>query len=367
MQGIHTHASARLAARRDKPEFMPRACVRPCATLGARGRNVTRQGRVCDSVSFGRMLRTGRASSSRKVVMHAVESPDSLDADMRYFDGDLEADEDDLLGIDNVAVEVFRTGEKDKLEQDLDDEDEEEQMILEGEPDNPYLDRTMYHVMEFSTSYVSVMRKDELYMDFTEVYAADRVDTDDDHDLEFFRVQTDHLAHVPVQAYCPVAWTKIKTLRQDNGVVSSMKPARKGEKPLEPLFQQTIVENIRMYLVKADNPTPDDDEVTDEKLDFREVYVIDGAKRSLHKHAVEGLELIGKPNCNLVIKKEGLKVVDMSSYPTVDQILLEEDKKEFTRIQGDQEDDTFQQELPEDLFKEEMDYDEPDVPEVDLM
>ena len=57
-------------------------------------------------------MHTGRTAPSRKVVRRSVESPDSIDADLRYFDGDLEADEDDLLGIDSVAIEVFRTGDQ---------------------------------------------------------------------------------------------------------------------------------------------------------------------------------------------------------------------------------------------------------------
>jgi hypothetical protein len=48
-----------------------------------------------------------RKASPRAVAMRAMQPLDSLDSDERYFDGDLDEDEDDLLGLDDIDDEVL--------------------------------------------------------------------------------------------------------------------------------------------------------------------------------------------------------------------------------------------------------------------
>lgn len=366
MHAMHMHTCAR--DKLAECVTTARACVQPCTSVRARGAVTAKADRGRGSVSLTHKERTrvgtlhgntsymARKASPRAVAMRAMQPLDSLDSDERYFDGDLDEDDDDLLGLDVIDDEVL--GVKQVAEVDAID-GEGNLQILQGKTRSPYLDKSTYHVLNFATSFVCVKRKDEVLWDFSEVYAADKpVELEEElWDLEFFKVPTENVSHVQAQSYREVAWTRITTVKQDNGYTIQN---RKENDPM-PMFEFTRSENLRYYLIKANSL----EHKWDMDLDFSEVYAIDGKTKTLLKHIVDGAENIGKPDCSLIIRPEGLKVVNLGHYPTADDVIEVEDRKELEGIKKGPDGKGF--DMPDDLFKDEFDLDEPDVPDVDLM
>jgi len=288
-----------------------------------------------------------------------VESGD-LDTDLRYFDGDLSSTED-LLELDSLEMEVFGLQPKKVVTPDEVVDDEGLVTVLKEREVSPYVNEEVYFVLDLVDCVFSIAKTDKGLYDFSQVFSAEKVEMEggDMVTVEFEQVPTSHLADLKPSMYEQIEWTVLRTLRQDNGTPAT----RLADGGLPPEFSITTEQPLRCYLIR--DPPLAGGQAWASQLDFTQVYVVDGATRTLMKSEVEGLENLDRQHCTLIIRPDGLKVVDLTEYDTVDSVVDAADQVEIDRRMDGEIKDS---ELPDAFLNEEFEMpDEPDVPQVDLI
>jgi len=296
-----------------------------------------------------------RANASETPSSQGGRIAKDVDTDTRYFDGDLpegmEA-EDSLLGV--LGLDQDFLGGINAKEVVQDRQVENTKIVTGDEEDetaSPYMDEKVYHVLKFWDSVVSIKRVDNHLMDFSQIFGAMKVGEDSSDEAEsqkdmvWHKLPSNHLKIVPPQAYEIVDWNIIHTELKENVPNHKRVQTASGELKIirdpnfVPEFQMTHHKCIKKYLILDNDPDARDIDTSTEDqgyrppdMDLSQVYMLDGRDLTLRRCKVKGLENLSDPTATLVMRPDGLKVVKLSEYPTVDQIIEESDVRDYEKL-----------------------------------